>query len=99
VINNITYKDRNNFLLNDNLGISFAKIKETIYHRLKCNYNDINVERTWRCQVGKHQYYSVSIVCDDNFKITIDSFIKSGLNMKVLYVSSQPNSLCVLTSD
>jgi len=46
--------------------------KKTIYHRLGCNYNDIDVEITWRCQVGKHQYYSVSIVCDDSFKIMID---------------------------
>jgi hypothetical protein len=52
--NNITYKGRNRFLLNDNLGMSCAEIKETIYHRLGCNYNDIDVEITWRCQVGKH---------------------------------------------
>ena len=37
VKNNITYKGKINFLLNDNLGMSCVEIKETIYHILGCN--------------------------------------------------------------
>jgi len=73
-------------LLNVNLGMSYTEIKETICHKLGWSYDDINVEITLRCQIGKHQYYPVLIVCNGNFE-TIDSFTQNGLNMKVLYVS------------
>jgi len=96
--NSITYNGMNNLLLNGNLGMSFEEIKETICHELRWNYNDIDVEITWRCQTGEYQYYLVLIVYDDSFKTMIDSFIQKGLNMMVLYVSSCPKSLCVLTS-
>jgi hypothetical protein len=78
--------------------MSFEEIKETICHELRWNYNDIDVEITWRCQTSEYQYYLVLIVYDDSFKTMIDSFIQNGLNMMVLYVSSCPKSLCVLTS-
>jgi len=41
VNNSITYNDENNFLLNDNLGMSYTEMKETICHGLGWNYNDI----------------------------------------------------------
>jgi hypothetical protein len=93
VNNNITYNGRNN-LLNDNLGMSYVEIKETICHGLEWSYNDIDVEITWRCQISEHQYYPVLIVCDYNFKTIIDSSIESGLNMMIFYVSSQPKYVC-----
>jgi hypothetical protein len=37
-------------------------------------------------------------VCDGSFKTMIDFFIQSGLNMMILYVSSQPKYMCVSTS-
>jgi hypothetical protein len=36
-------------LLNGNLGMSYAKIKEIICHWLGMNYNDIDVKITQRC--------------------------------------------------
>jgi hypothetical protein len=45
----ITYNDESNLLLNDNLCLSYAKMKQTICHGLEWNYNDIDVEITWRC--------------------------------------------------
>ena len=59
---------------------------------------DIDVEITWRCQIGKQQCYHVPIVCDSSFKKIIDSFIQNGLNMMILYVSRRPKFVCVLTS-
>jgi len=40
----ITYNGGINLLLNCNLDMSYAKIKEIIYYGLGWNYNDINVE-------------------------------------------------------
>ena len=37
-------------------------------------------------------------MCDGSFKTMIDFFIQSGLNMMILYVSSQPKYVCVSTS-
>jgi hypothetical protein len=65
-------------LLTGNLSLSCVEIKETIFHLFRLNYNDIDVEITWRCQ--------------------IDSFIQSGSNIMILYVSSRSKSVCVPTS-
>jgi hypothetical protein len=46
VNNSITYNGGSIFLLNGNLGMSYTEMKETIYHGLWWNYNDINVEIT-----------------------------------------------------
>ena len=70
----ITYNGGINLLLNCNLDMSYAKIKEIICYGFGWNYNDINVEITWKCQICEHQYYLVLIVCDDSFKIIIDFF-------------------------
>jgi hypothetical protein len=48
------YNGWSNFLLNSNLGMSYTKMKETICHEDEWNYNNINVEITWRCQIGEH---------------------------------------------
>ena len=32
------------------------------------NYNDIDVEITWRCQIGEQQYYLVSILYDGSLR-------------------------------
>jgi hypothetical protein len=53
------YNGRSNFLLNSNLGMSYTKMKETICHEDEWNYNNINVEITWRCQIGEHQCYPI----------------------------------------
>jgi hypothetical protein len=98
VRNSIIHNGGNSLLLNDNLGMSYAKMKEIICHGIRWNYNNIDVEITWRCQFGEHQYYHVLIVYDNSFKTMINFFIQSGLDMMVLYVSSRPKSLCVPTS-
>ena len=46
VNNSITYNGGSIFLLNGNLGMSYAEMKETIYHGLRWNYNDVDVEIT-----------------------------------------------------
>jgi hypothetical protein len=98
VNNSITYNDGSNLLLIGNLGMSYIETKEIICHELDWNYNNINVEITWRCQISEHQYYPISIVCDDSFKTMSDYFIQSGLKMMILCVSSRPKSVCVSTS-
>jgi hypothetical protein len=35
--------------------MSYVEMKEIIRHGLGLNYNDIDVEITWRCQIGGHQ--------------------------------------------
>ena len=37
-------------------------------------FYDIDVEITWRCQIGEQQCYHIPIVCDSSFKKMIDSF-------------------------
>ena len=54
VNSSITYNNKSSLLLYDNLGMSQAKIKETICHGLGWNYNDIDVEIIWRCQIEEH---------------------------------------------
>jgi hypothetical protein len=95
---NIIYNGKSSLLLDGNLNMSYAKIKVIICHRIGWNYNNIDVEITLRCQIGEHQYYLVPIVCDDNFKTMIDSFIQSGLNIMTLYASSRPKFMSVPTS-
>jgi hypothetical protein len=46
VNNNITYNGESNLLLNGNLGMSYAEMKEIIFHGLRWNYNDVDVEIT-----------------------------------------------------
>jgi hypothetical protein len=41
-------------LLNGNLSMSYAEMKEIISHGLEWNYNDVDVKITWRCQIGEH---------------------------------------------
>jgi len=50
----ITYNNKNSLLLNGNLSMSYAEMKEIISHGLEWNYNDVDVEITWRCQIGEH---------------------------------------------
>jgi len=98
VNNSITYNDESNLLLIGNLGMSYIETKEIICHELGWNYNNNNVEITWRCQISEYQYYPISIVCDDSFKTMSDYFIQSGLKMMILCVSSRPKFVCVSTS-
>jgi hypothetical protein len=92
VNSNITYNGKSSLLLNINLDMSYAEMKAIICHEFWWNYNDIDVEITWSCQISEHQYYFVLIVCDGSFKTMIDSFIQSGLNMTILYMSNRPKS-------
>jgi hypothetical protein len=46
VSSSITYNNKSNLLLNDNLSMPYAEMKETIYHGLDWNYNDIDVKIT-----------------------------------------------------
>jgi hypothetical protein len=98
VKNSIIHNGGSSLLLNGNLGMWYAKIKKIICHGIRLNYNNIDVEITWRCQIGEHHYYPILMVYDNNFKTMINFFIQSGLNMMVLYTSSQPKYLCVPTS-
>jgi hypothetical protein len=50
----ITYNNKSSLLLNGNLSMSYAEMKEIIFHGLEWNYNDVDVEITWRCQIGEH---------------------------------------------
>jgi len=55
VNSSITYNGGSSVLLNTNLGMSNAEMKKkTICHGLEWNYNDIEVDITWRCQVREH---------------------------------------------
>ena len=54
VNSSITYNNKSSLLLYGNLCVSYAKIKETISHGLGWNYNDIDVEIIWRCQIEEH---------------------------------------------
>ena len=51
VNNSITYSSGSSLLLTSNLGMSYIKMKEIIFHVLGWVYNDINVKITWRCQI------------------------------------------------
>jgi hypothetical protein len=42
--NNTVYNGESSLLLNDNLEMSYIKIKINIFYRLKWNYNDINIK-------------------------------------------------------
>jgi hypothetical protein len=53
VNNIITYDSGSSLFLNDNLGMTYTELKETICHGLMRNYNDIDVEIIWRCQIGE----------------------------------------------
>lgn len=86
--NNITYNGENNMLLNANLCMSFVDTKQAICHGLWWNYNNVEVDITWKSKVEEHQYYFVSIVNDVSFKTLNDSSIQSRLNMIELYVGS-----------
>ena len=98
VNSNITLNGERNLLLNGNSGMSYAKMKEVIFHGLGWNYNDIDVKITWRCWIREHQYFLVLVMCYGSFKTMNDSLIQSGLNMIVLYVNSWPKNVFVPTS-
>jgi len=53
VNNIITYDSGSSLFLNDNLGMTYTELKEIICHGLMRNYNDIDVEIIWRCQIGE----------------------------------------------
>jgi len=66
--NNITYISRNGVFLNGTRGMSFKDIKKVIYGRLELNYNDIEIDITQTYLVGEHQYFSIPIAFDVDFK-------------------------------
>jgi hypothetical protein len=48
--------------------VSFEDTKKVICGRVELNYNDVEINITWRCLVGEHQYYNdVSIGCVEPF--------------------------------
>ena len=59
--NSIIYNSGSSLLLTGNLGISYIEMKEIICHVLGWNYNDINVEITWRYQIIEQQI----LCCND----------------------------------
>jgi len=52
--NNITYTDRSIVFLNAAKGMSLEDTKKVTYRRLGLSYNDVEINITWRCLVGKH---------------------------------------------
>lgn len=49
--NNITYNDESNVLLNAILGMSLEDIKQVTCQGFGWNYNDVDVDITWRFHV------------------------------------------------
>jgi hypothetical protein len=45
---------KSNMLLNANLCMSFVDTKQAICHGLWWNYNDVEVDITWKSKVGEH---------------------------------------------
>jgi len=88
--NSITYICRNTVFLNDIKGMSFDDTKKVICGRLELNYNDTEIDITWRCLVGEHQYFSIPIACDVDFRNMMEMFVQGRTNMIELYMSSQP---------
>jgi len=76
--------------LNATKSMSFKNTKNIICGRLELNYNDVEIYITWRCFVGKHQYFPILIACDVDFRNMMEMPVQSGTNMMELYVSSQP---------
>ena len=77
--------------LNVTRGMSFEDTKKKkLCERLELNYNDIEINITWKCLVEEHQYFPIRISCDVDFRNMMEMFVQSGTNMMKLYVSSQP---------
>jgi hypothetical protein len=83
--NSITYIDKN---INVTKGISFKDTKKIICGRLGLNYNNIGIDITWRSLVRERQYFLIPIVYDVDFKIMIELFVQSEMNMTEFYVSN-----------
>jgi hypothetical protein len=64
--------------------------KKIICERLELNYNDVEIDITWKYLVGEHQYFPIRIACDVDFRNMMKMFVQSGTNMMELYVSSRP---------
>jgi len=88
--NIITYISRSTMFLNGTRSMSFKNTKKVICERLELNYNDVEIYITWRCFVGKHQYFPILIAYNVDFKNMMEMPVQSGTNMMELYVSSQP---------
>ena len=88
--NSITYIYRSIVFLNDIKGMSFDDTKKVICGRLELNYNDTEIDITWRCLVEEHQYLSISIACDVDFRNMMEMSVQGRTNMIELYMSSQP---------
>ena len=52
--NSITYIGRSIVLLNGIGGMSFEDTKKVIRGRLELNYNDVEINITWRCLIQEH---------------------------------------------
>jgi hypothetical protein len=63
--------------------------KNIIYGILVLDYNDVEIDITWRCLVGEHQYFPTPIICDVDFRNIMELFIQSETNITELYVSSR----------
>jgi hypothetical protein len=79
--NNITYTDESIVFLNAAKGMSLEDTKKVTYRRLGLSYNDVEINITWRCLVGKHQYFLILIACDVDFRNMMELFVQSGTNM------------------
>jgi hypothetical protein len=40
--------------LNGTIGMSFEDIKKVVCGRLELNYNDVEIDITWRCLIQEH---------------------------------------------
>ena len=92
--NNITYIDKSTMFLNVTRGMSFEDTKKKkLCERLELNYNDIEINITWKCLVGEHQYFPIRISYDVDFRNMMEMFVQSGTNMMKLYVRANLNLL------
>jgi len=79
--NNITYADGSIVFLNAVKDMSLEDTKKVTYRRLGLGYNDVEINITWRCLVGKHQYFLILIACEVDFRNMMELFVQSGTNM------------------
>jgi hypothetical protein len=79
--NNITYADGSIVFLNAVKDMSLEDTKKVTYRRLGLGYNDVEINITWRCLVGKHRYFLILIACEVDFRNMMELFVQSGTNM------------------
>lgn len=90
--NSITYNKGSNMILSASLEMSLVKLIQVICEEIEWNYNDIEVDFTWRmftkeCPV---HYVVMLISCYLNLKYMLGLFVQYGSRYIELYLNNQP---------